>query len=63
MSDVAKIIVDYTDDVLWDASKPDGILRKLLDVSRLTHLGWQACRPALGCGHCLVTGWERVYLN
>ena len=26
----------------WDASKPDGTPRKLLDVSRLTALGWRA---------------------
>lgn len=26
----------------FDASKPDGTLRKLMDVSRLTRMGWQA---------------------
>jgi GDP-L-fucose synthase len=26
----------------WDASKPDGTPRKLLDVSRLKNLGWSA---------------------
>jgi len=39
---LVKEIVGYTGNILWDASKPDGTLRKLLDVSRLTHLGWQA---------------------
>ena len=29
----------------WDASKPDGTPRKLLDVSRLAQLGWQARIP------------------
>lgn len=28
--------------ITWDASKPDGTPRKLLDVSRLKALGWQA---------------------
>jgi len=28
--------------VTWDASKPDGTPRKLLDVSRLAKLGWKA---------------------
>jgi GDP-L-fucose synthase len=28
--------------VVWDAAKPDGTARKLLDVSRLTGLGWRA---------------------
>ncbi len=29
----------------WDSSRPDGIARKLLDVSRLQSLGW---RPGIG---------------
>jgi GDP-L-fucose synthase len=28
--------------IVWDASKPDGTPRKLLDVSRLTAMGWKA---------------------
>ncbi len=28
--------------ITWDASKPDGTPRKLMDVSRLTGLGWKA---------------------
>jgi GDP-L-fucose synthase len=28
--------------IVWDASKPDGTPRKLMDVSRLTNLGWKA---------------------
>lgn len=28
--------------VVWDSSKPDGIPRKLLDVSRMAALGWRA---------------------
>jgi GDP-L-fucose synthase len=28
--------------LVFDASKPDGTLRKLMDVSRLRALGWQA---------------------
>ena len=38
---IAKI-VGYTGDIKWDHSKPDGTPQKLLDVSRLTGLGWQA---------------------
>lgn len=28
--------------IVWDASKPDGTPRKLMDVTRLTALGWKA---------------------
>jgi len=34
-------VVGYQGDISWDASKPDGTPQKLLDVSRLTKLGWQ----------------------
>ena len=33
-------VVGYDGPVEWDASKPDGTPRKLLDVSRLRGLGW-----------------------
>jgi len=34
-------VVGYQGDINWDASKPNGTPQKLLDVSRLTKLGWQ----------------------
>ncbi len=37
--------VGYRGEIRWDASKPDGTPRKLLDVSRLAKLGWQARIP------------------
>lgn len=37
--------VDYEGQIEWDASKPDGTPRKLLDVSRLASLGWSAQIP------------------
>jgi GDP-L-fucose synthase len=35
-------VTGYSGRIVWDASKPDGTPRKLMDVSRLTALGWQA---------------------
>ncbi len=37
---VAKV-VGYEGEIKWDASKPDGTPRKLLDVSKLESLGWK----------------------
>lgn len=35
-------VVGFEGELAFDASKPDGTPRKLMDVSRLTALGWQA---------------------
>lgn len=43
--DLAELIaqvVGYEGDLAFDASKPDGTPRKLMDVSRLAELGWKA---------------------
>lgn len=37
-----KETVGFTGDLVYDKSKPDGTPRKLLDVSRMKKLGWQA---------------------
>jgi GDP-L-fucose synthase len=34
--------VGYSGAIRFDPSRPDGTPRKLLDVSRLTKLGWRA---------------------
>lgn len=35
-------VVGYTGEIGYDSSRPDGTPRKLLDVSRLSNLGWRA---------------------
>lgn len=45
IADLARLIKDivgYTGALQFDASKPDGTPRKLMDVSKLHSLGWQA---------------------
>lgn len=36
-----KNIVGFNGDIIFDSSKPDGTPKKLLDVSKLTKLGWK----------------------
>jgi GDP-L-fucose synthase len=45
ISDFARLIADivgYRGQIEFDRSRPDGMPRKLLDISRLTGLGWHA---------------------
>lgn len=47
-------VVGFEGEIQWDATKPDGTPRKLLDTSKLVSLGWQA---KIG----LREGLERTY--
>jgi GDP-L-fucose synthase len=38
---IIKEVVEYKGEVIFDQTKPDGILRKFLDSSRLFSLGWK----------------------
>ena len=38
-------LIGFTGRIVLDPSYPDGTPRKLLDVSRMTALGWQARTP------------------
>ena len=48
-------VVGYSGELKFDSGKPDGTPRKLLDVSRLTSLGW---RPTVGLGEGLVLSYS-----
>jgi GDP-L-fucose synthase len=40
LAEIVSSAVGYEGETVWDASKPDGTPRKLLDVSRLKRTGW-----------------------
>lgn len=40
LTEKVKEIIGYEGELVWDATKPDGTPRKLLDVSKLHNLGW-----------------------
>jgi GDP-L-fucose synthase len=42
LAETIKKVVGFKGQLQFDTSKPDGTPRKLLDVSRMTELGWQA---------------------
>jgi len=42
LTELVAAVVGYAGRITWDSTKPDGTPRKLMDVSRLTALGWKA---------------------
>jgi len=41
LAETVKRITGFSGEIIWDASKPDGTPRKLMDSSRLFALGWK----------------------
>ncbi len=56
LTETVAAVTGFAGQISWDASKPDGTPRKLMDVSRLAALGWRA-RIALR------EGIERTYAS
>lgn len=54
LAELVRGVVGYTGEIVYDSSKPDGTPRKLLDVSKLSGLGWRAETP-------LREGVEQTY--
>ena len=48
--------IKYRGEIAFDASKPDGTPRKLLDVTQMTLLGWRATTK-------LESGIEKAYAD
>lgn len=53
---LVKEVVGFPGELLFDAGKPDGTPKKLLDVSRLSALGWRA-KIGLAAGVAQVYRW------
>jgi GDP-L-fucose synthase len=41
ISEIVKDVVGFQGEIVWDETKPDGTPRKLLDISKITNLGYQ----------------------
>jgi GDP-L-fucose synthase len=49
-------IIGFEGEIYWDTSKPDGTSRKLMNISKLHSLGWQA-KISLEEGLCKTYKW------
>ena len=56
LTELVAEVTGYRGRIVWDATKPDGTPRKLMDVSRLSALGWRARVD-------LRSGVERTYAS
>ena len=41
LAEMIQIVTGHQGNILWDASKPDGTPRKLMDVSKMKEIGWK----------------------
>lgn len=55
-------VVGYDGETTWDTSKPDGTPQKLLDVSKINGLGWQA-RIGMRDGLETTVAWYREHVG
>jgi GDP-L-fucose synthase len=56
LAEIIGSVVGYTGQLVFDHTKPDGTMRKLMDVSLINSLGWQA-------GTSFIDGMNYAYQN
>jgi len=59
LAEIVKVVVGFKGKLVFDATKPDGTSRKLLDICRLQQLGWQ---PKIGL-HDGIAGTYQDFLG
>jgi len=65
LAETIMVIVGLKGEIVFDASKPDGTPRKLLDISKLKGIGWQSHTPLdegirqAYAAYCVVTEMAR----
>ena len=62
LANLIRGIVGFDGELLFDASKPDGTPRKLVDVTKITELGWRA-EIELSDGIAATYAWYREALR
>lgn len=62
IAEVVAEVIGYEGETAWDTSKPDGTPQKLLDVSKLRSIGWEA-RIGLREGITSTVEWYRQHVG
>ena len=55
LAEMVKSVVGFAGQLVFDAAKPDGTPRKLLDIHRLQRLGWQ---PKMGLHEGIIAAYQ-----
>ena len=60
LAEMIKEITGYKGKIIFDVSKPDGTPRKLMDVTKLSTLGWKA---SIGLKEGIASVYKEKFLN
>lgn len=63
LAELVRGVVGFNGETLWDTKKPDGTPRKLLDVSRITRLGWKPQVPLQSGIQDTYAWFTETYVN
>ena len=63
LAELIKKLIGFEGSIVFDESKPDGIQRKLLQSSKLNHLGWKATTPLEAGLKKTIDWYHRYYGN
>ena len=60
LADLIKDIVGFDGEIVWDTSKPDGTMRKMLDVGVIKSCGWQSAVTLSKGVDAVYRQWQNV---
>ena len=60
LAEIVKKTVGYKGDIVFDTSKPDGTMRKLMDISKIKSFGWQ---PSISLEDGIVDVYNEIKDN
>jgi len=63
LAELIASVVGYEGQITWDATKPDGTPRKLLDVSKMHALGWKAATTLEEGVRAVYRDFQRALLD
>lgn len=60
LAELVQQIVGYKGELIWDTTKPDGTPRKLMEISKLKNMGWEA---GINLEQGIKNEYKNVFLN